>query len=410
MRIPALLALLLAACGGTSTEGPAPDQQATKQPEAPPPAVFSLAWSEYPSWSTFGVAHEVGLLNGKKGQMGEMEKKWNVDVVLHEADYDSCITMYGSGQVDAAALTNMDSLPAALTMPTVGILPTSTSVGADALIVSGDITDITQLKGKNVYGLALTVSEYTFARNLEILGESADDYTFTNMDPAAAALAMQQKQDGYQGIVVWNPFVLETLSKRDDAHVLFDSSTIPGEIIDMVVVSQSALDKPGGDAFAHAVIDTFYAICDRMADPATRDDTLVALGEKFSHLDLEAMKTVVQQTRFYKSPGEALALFTGGDLPGVMDKVVAFEEGHGMLNSKPDIGYGPKAAAPGAHFRFDPSYIQKVRGQVKPAAPVGVKGPGGETKALPVQVGPKLGAPVKAAPMKAPPKKKPGKK
>ena len=24
---------------------------------------FSLAWSEYPSWSTFGVAHEEGLVD-----------------------------------------------------------------------------------------------------------------------------------------------------------------------------------------------------------------------------------------------------------------------------------------------------------------------------------------------------------
>ena len=348
---------LLIACGGGG-EPPATDKVPDEK-KAEKPQVFSLAWSEYPSWSTFGVAHELGLLDGKEGKLGELEKKWNVDIVLKEADYDSCITMYGSGQVDAAALTNMDALPGSLTKPTVAILPTSTSAGADALITTKDITDITQLKGKKVYGLALTVSEYTFVRNLEEKGEKEADYSFTNMDPAAAALAMQQKQEGYEAIVVWNPFVMETLNKRDDVHVLADSTAIPGEIVDMVVVSQDALDKPGGDAFAHAMIDAFYAVSDRIEDPKTQDDTLVALGEKFSHLDAEAMKTVVKQTQFYKTPDAGIALFEGQEMKDVMAKVTAFEKSHEMIDKDPNIVYGAKAD--GAHLRFDASYMKAVK-------------------------------------------------
>jgi len=356
MRLLSLLALGLLGCGSDpapSKDAPAPAPAA----DAPPP-VFTLAWSEYPSWSTFGVAHELGLLNGKKGELGEIEKKWKVDVVLKEADYDSCITMYGAGQVDAAALTNMDALPPAATKNTVAILPTSTSAGADALITTKDITDITQLKGKKVYGLALTVSEYTFVRNLEMKGEKEKDYSFTNMDPAAAALAMQQKNDGYEAIVVWNPFVLETLNKRDDVHVLADSTAIPGEIVDMVIASEASLAKPGGDAFAHAVIDAFYAVSARIEDKATRKDTLVALGEKFSHLDAKAMKTVVKQTAFYKTADDGIALFEGEDLKKVMKTVVAFETSHGMLDAEPKIAYGSEE---GAQLRFDASYMKAVK-------------------------------------------------
>ena len=49
------------------------------------PPVFSLAWSEYPSWSVFGVADKEGLLDGKEGALGTIEKKWNVDIVLNYA-------------------------------------------------------------------------------------------------------------------------------------------------------------------------------------------------------------------------------------------------------------------------------------------------------------------------------------
>src|SRR5688572_12110840 len=269
---------------------------------------FSLAWSEYPSWSVFGVAHSLKLIDGASARQGPIEEKWNVDIVLKEAEYDPCLAMYGSAQCDAVCITDMDVLNPALSRPSVIILPTSTSYGADALIVENSIADVKALRGKKVYGLAKSVSEYCFVRNLELLGEKESDHKFTNMDPGAAAVAMQQKQKDFNAIVVWNPFVLETLNKRKDTRVLFDSTTLPNEIIDMVVVAQSSLDKPGGKEFAAAIIDTFYAVNARIADPATRDDTLVALGEKFSHLDLKSMKKVVEQTKFYSTPDQAIAI------------------------------------------------------------------------------------------------------
>jgi hypothetical protein len=114
--------------------------------------VFILDWSEYPSWSVFGVAHERGILNGKEGEQSDLEKKWNVDVVLKQSDYDTCLTHFGSNTVDAACLTNLDTLAPSLGRLSVAILPTSTSVGADACITVG-IDDIDSLKGVPVYGL-----------------------------------------------------------------------------------------------------------------------------------------------------------------------------------------------------------------------------------------------------------------
>jgi len=321
---------------------------------------FSLAWSEYPSWSTYGVAHKYGIINGHKGKTGPMEEKWGVDIVLIEADYDPCLTMYGAGQCDAVCITNMDALNPSLTRKSAAILPTSTSFGADACIVV-NTPDVKALRGKKVYGLAKSVSEYCFVRNLEILGEKEADHKFTNMDPAAAALAMQQKQKDYHAIMVWNPFVLETLNKRKDAKVLFDSTSIPGEIIDMVVVAQSSLDKPGGEAFACALIETFYAINDRMANPKTRDETLVSLGEKFSNLDLASMKKVVQQTKFYKTPEEALALYNNTKFKEeIMPRVVQFCKDHEIIPRMPEVQFDTVILAKEAEFRFDAIYIEKV--------------------------------------------------
>ncbi len=333
---------------------------------------LSVAVSEYTSWSALLVAHLKGIINGGKHKVGPIEKKWKVDVELIEMDYDPCMAAYGSGEVDSVCITNMDVLNYAIGRKSVAIAPTSTSYGADALIVTNDITDIKQLKGKNVYMLAKSVSEYAFCGGLESLGENPNDYTIVNMDPAAAALAMQQRQKGYDAIMVWNPFVLETLRKRSDVHVLFDSKLIPGEILDMLVIGQDSLNKPGGKEFACAIIDTFYEVSKMIADPATHDDTVVALGEKFSHLGLKDMEKAVEHSPFFATPEQGISLYTNGiicpmgktittkTLKPIMEKVVDVCVKREIIPSTPKIkvSYGTKEDD--SNLRFDASFMQEV--------------------------------------------------
>ena len=270
--------------------------------------------------------------------------------------------MYGSGQCDAVCITDMDALNPSLAGRPWSSCPPPPATAPTPASCPTTITDVKQLKGKKVYGLAKSVSEYCFVRNLELLGEKEADYTFSNMDPGAAAVAMQQKQKEIEAIMVWNPFVLETLNKRKDVHVLFDSTKIPNEIIDTVVVAQASLDKPGGKDFACAVIDTFYAVNQRMADPATRDDTLVALGEKFSHLDLASMKKVVRANPVLRHPqGRPGRLHRRRAARASWRRWSTFCVKHEITPTAPKVGYGTKATAGDAALRFDPTYIQQVQ-------------------------------------------------
>jgi NitT/TauT family transport system substrate-binding protein len=320
--------------------------------------VFTLAWSEYPSWSVFGVAHARKLINGEEGQVSTLEMKWNVDIVLKQLDYEPCITQYGSSAVDAVCITNMDVLSPSLGRASVAVLPTSTSKGADACIVV-DIADLDALREHKVYGLEKSVSEYCVVRNLELKGKDEKDYQFTQKDPAQAAQAMQVDPKSTQAIMVWNPFVLQTLKKVEGSKRLFDSSTIPNEIVDMVVVAQDVLDKPGGKDFACAVIDTFYRVSDLIEAQETRDQALLDLARKFApELTVEDMNQVVKETAFYKTPEAGTELFSGTQFQETMQKVVGFCQGHGMLDKEPNLGYGPSGSG---HLRFDPSFMQTVQ-------------------------------------------------
>ncbi len=326
------------------------------------PPAFSLAWSEYPSWSVFGVAHEMGLVDGDEGKLGDIERKWNVDIVLKEAGYDSCLNMFTSSNCDAVCMTNMDALIVSPNRGGVAFLPTSTSNGADACVVVG-INDLAELKPHKIFGLKGTVSEYCFVRGIEEIekqeqqGHRAADFQFTNQDPGAAAVAMAQRQDSHRAIMVWNPFVLQTLKDRPDAEVLFDSSKIPGEIVDMVIIGSDVLERPGSERFASAVIDTFYRMNEELVKPNSGELALVALGEKFSNLGLEDMKTVVQQTQFYKNAEEGLALLDGEEFKQTMQTVERFCVDQGLVTD-PSYGFDTTASS---KLRFDSSYIRNWR-------------------------------------------------
>jgi NitT/TauT family transport system substrate-binding protein len=373
------LAVLLAGSTGCSGDKKADKDQkkdkgsTTTGGKAP---VFKLAWSEYPSWSVFGVASELGLIDGREGHQGALEKKWGVDIVLQLLQYDACITAYEAKTCDAVCATNIDIMAPAASRPGVAIIPTSTSVGADACLVlksvipvPEDIKDkeavkkaVIELRKHKVFGLAKSVSEYAFDRNLQLLGEDPRKYKFTDEQPDAAAPAMANKRMDHPAIMVWNPFVLTVLRSNSDSRRLFDSSSIPEEIIDMVIVGKDSLDKEKGEAFACCVIDCYYEF-NKLLEGEDRDKLLVKLGEKFSKLGLEDMKICVKETRFYRNPKEALGLFNGKKLPETMKLVAKFCLDKGTIKKEAKYGFGTKDKAGDVQVRFDPSYIEKVRDQ-----------------------------------------------
>jgi ABC-type nitrate/sulfonate/bicarbonate transport system substrate-binding protein len=347
-----LAVLILPGCSGDKGSKQVSGANSASSPAATPK--FTLAWSEYPSWSVFGVADELGLLNKDAGKQGDLEKKWNVDVVLKGVDYDTCIQLYGSGEADAVCITNMDILGSAASRNSVAIFPTSTSVGGDACVTMG-IDSLEALKGKKTYGLARSVSQYAFERILTVRNLNPKDFPFESMDPQAAATAMQSGSDTVKSIMVWNPFVMDTLKKVAGSKRLFDSAEIPEEIIDMVVMGKDSMSKDGSQRFARCLMEAFYTVNQRMEDPKSMDATLVAIGAKFSNLQLEDMKQVVEQTKFYKTPADALALYRSDKFKNTtMPAVVAFCVANQIVESTASVGFDQAES----QLNFDTSLLQ----------------------------------------------------
>lgn len=355
----ALLMALVAGCGAPKpdAEKKPEDTKITKGAGLP---VFTVATSEYPSWSTLIVAGKAGLVNPEKGgKSGPLEEKWGVDLVIEVKDYDPCLTLYAGTQVDAVCITNVDALNPALGRPSTFICPTSTSVGGDKVIGVG-LDKAEDLKGVKTYGLAKSVSQFVFVRCLQKRGLNPADHPFENLDPAAAATALQSGTGEIKSICVWNPYALQTLRLNDKSKSVMSSADIPEEVIDGIVVGNDALEKEGGANFACLLCDTFYSVCKLLTDPDQKkaDATLTAIGEDFSKLPLEDMRIVIKDTSFYLTANDGKGLF---DSPVWRDKMETVVKTCHLIevlpkDKAPTIGFDD----PAAQLNFTTKYMDAV--------------------------------------------------
>ncbi len=346
---------MLSIVGCTETEPKSKPKVKSESATADMPT-FSLATSEYPSWSTYMVAQKAGLIGKDGGAPGLLEKKWGVRIKLEVKDYDQCLTMFGSNTVDAVCMTNMDSLNPALGRPCTAIMPTSTSNGADKIIGVGLSVD--DLKTQKTYGLKKSVSEYVFIRGAEKKGLDWRELKFENLDPAAAATALQTGSKDIKAICVWNPFALQALRSNKEAKVLWDSTIIPEEIIDMVVIGNDSLKKEGGEKFAYLLCDIFYNVSARMNDEKSADVTFKALGEDFSNLSIDDMKICCRETSFYATPQDGIKLFSNQNFQNnIIPKVIQTCHQIAVLqNTAPSIGWNDSSK----QLNFETKFMQKI--------------------------------------------------
>ncbi|WHZ33779.1 putative urea ABC transporter substrate-binding protein [Sagittula sp. MA-2] len=317
---------------------------------------FKLAWSIYVGWMPWGYLETSGIMD----KWGE---KYGIDVeIVQINDYVESINQYTAGQFDGVSATNMDtlSIPAGGGVDTTALIVGDYSNGNDAVILKGEGT-LADLKGKPVNLVELSVSHYLLARGLDTVGLSERDLDGVINTSDADMIAAYSTSD-VEAVVTWNPLVSEILATGDKANSVFDSSMIPGEILDLMVVNTETLaDNP---AFGKAVAGAWYELMGLMA--AGDEEVLTALAEA-SGTDLEGYKAQLAATEMFYDPAEAVAQASSPELPGTMTAVAEFLFDKGILGegapSADFVGVAyPDGSVTGdennVKFRFDTTYMQ----------------------------------------------------
>lgn len=113
------------------------------------------------------------------------------------------------------------------------------SHGGDAIVAKPEFASMTELKGRRVGYEASALGAYVLARALEKSGMKIGD-----VEPVPVDLHFQEtafREGQVDAVVTYEPTV--SILEEEGARVVFDSTEIPQEIIDVLMVSESAIAR-----------------------------------------------------------------------------------------------------------------------------------------------------------------------
>jgi len=144
-----------------------------------------------------------------------------------------------NGNLELGCLTLDESFLLAESIPDLRvILIIDTSAGADALIAKPELNNLQDLKGKKIGVESSALGAYMFSRTLDFAQLKVED---VNVIPLGFSEHEQAFKSGIIDAVVTFDPVRSNLLKTG-AKVLFDSSQIEGEIVDVLVTRQELLN------------------------------------------------------------------------------------------------------------------------------------------------------------------------
>jgi len=119
------------------------------------------------------------------------------------------------------------------------VVVTDVSHGADVVVGRSGMQAMKDLKGKRVAVESGALGAFVLSRALALNGMQASDVNIVHLESNEHPAAFEQGQ--VDGAVTFDPFRGQML--RAGAHTLFDSTQIPGEIVDLLAVRDSVLEK-----------------------------------------------------------------------------------------------------------------------------------------------------------------------
>lgn len=158
-------------------------------------------------------------------------------------DYPSATEIsqaFRNGDIEVAGLTMDESLLLAQTTPDIRIiLITDFSNGADVLMAKPEIKTLPELKGRKIGVESNALGGYFLSRVLDKAGLSPKDIQAVSLGVSEHEQAY--KQNLVDAVVTFEPVRSDLL--EFGAKILFDSSQIPKEIVDVLVVREQLLTQ-----------------------------------------------------------------------------------------------------------------------------------------------------------------------
>ncbi len=306
------VALAAALALGAVLAGPA------RAADASPKKSFAVAWSHYTGWEPWAYADESGILK-------KWADKYGIEIKLSLInDYVESINLYTSGKFDACLMTNMD----ALTIPAVGGVDSTALVvgdfsnGNDGVVVKKGKT-VKDLEGQSIKLVELSVSHYLLSRALANNGMTEKQVKLVNTSDADIGSVFAADPAG--AAVTWNPILMHARNAKD-AVLVYDSSSIPGEIMDLLVVKTAA-----PEVLKKALTGAWYETMSVMSGKSKKSAEALDSMAKTAGGTTAEFKAQLKTTRMFYKADEGADFAKSPEIKKTMDYVRSFSFEHGLF-------------------------------------------------------------------------------
>lgn len=329
------------------------------------PPTFTVGWSVYAGWNPYFYMQKAGILK-------KWADKYGVVIKVQRFDYAASLDSFVARNIDACTMTNMEALdmPAASGIDTTSIITGDYSNGNDQVMVRGGL-GFAQLPDQRIMLVQKTVSEYLLERGMVLNGQAGQlgKLKLVNTSDSDIVPAFMNNASN-QVVVTWKPLASQILADKN-VHTLFDSSKIPGEILDLLVVRTEVLKRPDGSGqrFAKAMAGAWYETMQTMAGGPMQAQALKVSAAAGGD-SVESYREQLKTTALFNTPQSAAEFTTGGTIKEKMDLVRKFCFAHGLLgksiHSVDDVAIQyPDGSVQGqkdrVRLRFDAGYMQAAQ-------------------------------------------------
>ncbi len=295
-----------------------------------PKPSFTVGWSVYAGWDPYYYMAKSGILR-------KWADKYGITIRAQRFDYAASLDAFVAKNIDACAMTNMEALdmPAAAGVDTTAIIIGDYSNGNDAVIVRQNLT-LAQIPGKPVLLVEKTVSQYLLERAMAINGLGDQIKRVKYINTSDSDIASAYLTDASKPVVVtWKPLVSQIVRAKD-VKVVFNSSQIPGEILDLLVLRTEILNRPDGSGqkFAKAITGAWYEVMTQMTATGPAGDKALASIAEASQDSLASYKEQLATTHMFYKPQSGAELAASPDLKKTMELVRQFCFSHGLLGER----------------------------------------------------------------------------
>ena len=172
------------------------------------------------------------------------------------------------------------------------VLIIDVSHGADVIVGRAGMRSVKDLRGKRVAVESGALGAFVMSRALTLNGMKASDVNIVHLESNEHPAAF--KQGSVDGAVTFDPFRSQMLGSG--ATTVFDSSQIPGEIVDLLAVRASVLEK--NPRAVQAVLASWFRALDYLRqNPKDAADRMAVREQMTGEQFLQALKGLRFPTR-----------------------------------------------------------------------------------------------------------------